>query len=640
MVPSSPAMDDFVQSGSPMSKYLLLTAASFVLAVPAWAADTPTVDEIVFADPLRADLITVVGTGNETRLEALGQPITVIDAAEIARVQGPDLTRVLERAPGVSIARSGGLGSQTSLRVRGAEADQLLVLVDGVRINDVSSPSAAYDFGTLLSGGIARIDLLRGSNSVIWGSQAIGGVLALTTREASGLEASAEYGADDSFDAQASADISGARAAFALSGGYTRTDGISAAAGGTEPDGFRQWRGGGRGRLALTDTLSLVASGRYADSRTDIDGYPAPFYAFADTPEYQKTREASGRAGLRLRSDALDLDAGLGISDTRRDYYDPSQAAAFQYGYVGRSERADLTGRYRFANSLAVDFGADSEWTRFSSTFDSEAKARLSSAHALMGYYGQRLSVAAGVRQDDHSRFGGATTLGANASLAVAGGWRIKTSWGQGFKAPTLYQLFSDYGTKTLTPERSNGFDLGIERGDRNGVLHVALTGFRRDARDQIGFIGAPCAAGQPFGCYANLARTRAEGFEVELAAAPSERLRVQAAYTYTHAFDRNTGLDLARRPRHTLFAGADWTTPFGLALGADARLVSDSYDFGGHFGRLDGFATLTLRAGVPVGDNFELYGRVENVTDAKTQTVGGYGWQGRAAYGGVRVKL
>jgi vitamin B12 transporter len=253
--------------------------------------------------------------------------------------------------------------------------------------------------------------------------------------------------------------------------------------------------------------------------------------------------------------------------------------------------------------------------------------------------------VAAGVRQDDHSRFGGATTLGANASLAIAGGWRFKASWGQGFKAPTLYQLFSNYGNEALTPERSTGFDLGIERGDRNAPLHFALTGFRRDTTDQIGFAscgfgGPPCPPGRPFGYYANLGRTRAEGFEVELAAAPTERLRARAAYTYTHAFDRDTGFDLARRPRHTLFAGLDWTTPLGLALGADARLVGDSYDFAGQFGRLDGFATLTLRAGLPVSDGFELYGRVENVTDAKTQTVGGYGWQGRAAYAGVRVTL
>ncbi|WP_423140587.1 TonB-dependent receptor plug domain-containing protein [Parablastomonas sp. CN1-191] len=630
-----------------MSKYLFLTTASLALAAPACAAPAPGPggDDIVVADPVRADIITVVATGSQTRLDWLGQPITVIGADEIARIQGPDLTRVLERAPGVAMARSGGLGSQTAVRVRGAEAEQLLVLIDGVRVNDVSSPGGAYDFGTLLAGGIERIDLLRGSNSVVWGSQAVGGVLAVTSRDPAGLEARAEYGADRTFDGQASAGIAGARGALALSGGYTRSDGFSAAAGGTEPDGFRQWRGAARGRFDLNGNLALVASGRYADSRTDIDGYPAPAYRFADTPEYQATREASGRAGLRLRSDALDLDAGFGLSDTRRDYYDPTVGSGPQYGYVGRSERADLTGRYRFAGPVAVDFGTDSEWTRFRSTFDAEAKARLSSAHALLGYYGPALSIAGGVRQDDHSRFGGATTLGANASYALGAGWRLKGSWGQGFKAPTLYQLFSDYGNEALTPERSTGFDGGIERGDRNGALHVALTGFRRDTRDQIGFAscfgvtGGLCAS-RPFGYYANLGRTRAEGVELELGASPTPRLHAQAAYTYLHAFDRDTRLDLARRPRHTLFAGLDWATPLGVALGADARLVGDSFDDAGHFTALDGFATLTLRASLPLGDRLEVYGRVENVTDARAQTVAGYGWQGRAAYGGVRLRL
>ncbi|MFM2370929.1 MAG: hypothetical protein RIS85_651, partial [Pseudomonadota bacterium] len=398
----------FVGRESIVVKKYLLSVSALVLASPALAQG---VDDVVIADTIRADAITVIATGSETLLSRLGQPVSVITADEIASVQGPDITRVLERIPGLTFTRNGGIGSFTGVRLRGADAEQVLVLVDGVRVEDVSAPSGGFDFGTLTPGGVERIDVLRGSNSVVWGSAALGGVIAIQSREFNGVEASAEYGANDTATADAAAGLATDRAAITLNGGYTRTDGVSAAAAGTEPDGFRQWRVGGKGRLNLTDSLSVVANARYADSRTDIDGYgPPTYFIFGDTPEYQTTRQASGRAGLRYVSDALTLNTGFALSDTKRDYYDPTFGTAPSYGYQGRSERVDLTGRLTLPANFSLDFGGDSEWTRFSSTFDAEAKANLTSGHALLGWSTDRASLAAGVRVDDHSRFGTAWT--------------------------------------------------------------------------------------------------------------------------------------------------------------------------------------------------------------------------------------
>ena len=126
------------------------------------------------ARTLPDDEITVTATGRWQRRDKIGQSISVITADDLQAVQGPDLTRALERLPGVSFARSGGLGSQTSLFVRGANSEQLLVTIDGIRVEDIAAPSGGFDFGTVLSGGIGRVELLRGSNSLAWGSEAIG----------------------------------------------------------------------------------------------------------------------------------------------------------------------------------------------------------------------------------------------------------------------------------------------------------------------------------------------------------------------------------------------------------------------------------------------------------------------------------
>lgn len=628
-----------------MKRILLLGSAL------AWAAPAMAQDAASASAPADGDAITVIATGSALRVSQAGQPVSIIGTDEIDAIQGPDVTRVLERLPGVTFARNGGLGGTTSLFVRGANSAQLLVLVDGVRVADVASPGGGYDFGNLMTGPIGRVELLRGSNSVVWGSEAIGGVLALTSRDVNGVEASAEYGARDTFDGQASAGLSGDRYGITVNGGYTRTDGISQAAAGTERDGFEQWRVGGRAHVELTPGLTASLVGRYAEGRLDIDGYPAPDYTFADTPEYQKTREINGRAGLAWTGETLSLNAGYQVSDTRRRYFDPTYSDDYNYQTRGQSRRAEINGAFHATRNVRLDFGADHEWSRIDVDFDGRHKANLTSGHALLGWYSDAVTLAAGLRYNDHSRFGHEWTFGANGSVALVDGWRVRASYGEGFKVPTLYQLFSEYGNGALQPERSRSYDAGIEYGDRNEALHFAVTGFRRDTRDLIDYVScfgsdaALCDDGR-FGFYDNVGKARATGVEVELGAHVSERLRAQAVYTYVKSVNRtpgdaNLGNDLARRPRNAVNVSLDWDSPLeGLSLGGDLRLVSDSFDDAGNFGRLDGYALATIRASYTIAGRYEIFGRIENLTDANYTVASGYGTPGRSAFAGVRVKM
>ncbi len=595
--------------------------------------------------------ITVTATGKAIDVDQTGQPVTVIGRDEIDAVQGTDLTRVLTRAPGVSFSRNGAPGSFTGVRVRGAEAEQLLVLIDGVRVADPAAPGGGFDFGNLLAGNIAKLDLLRSSNSTVWGSDAIGGVLAVTTRADPGLEADAELGSRDTASASLAGGIGGEPGFLGGSATWYRTGGFSSAANGTEPDGFQQWAANGEGRLHLSPGFELFAHGRYAAGDLDLDGYPPPDYVLADTAETQRTRQVSGAAGARYSGGPLDLSATYSFAETRRTTFDPAAGPAPTFASDGHSDRVDLAGQWRPAGPFRLDFGGDYQRDSYVTLVDRPAHSHTVGAYAQLGIESGHLVAHAGVRRDDHAGFGGATTLGADVSYEVAPEVRLRASVGQGFKAPTLFQLFSDYGNAALRPERSTSFDLALAWRDRNRLPYASLALFRRDSEDLIDFVSCfgrsdGLCASRPYGTYGNIGRTRAQGVEFEAGAELAPGMTARLAYSYLDAGDRTRGSPelgnrLARRPRHTLLLAAEWrVVRGGPTLGADLRWVSGSYDDAANLVPLNSFAVLDLTARWRVSRSVELYGRIENLADERYQTAAGYASPPRGAFVGARWRL
>ncbi|MGI8942887.1 MAG: TonB-dependent receptor plug domain-containing protein [Qipengyuania sp.] len=643
-----------------MHKFLLfLSASCFPVAAAAQDADPaeqvldevaeshdqgaePREEEIVFWHEASSP-ITVTANGLSTNIDNTGQAVTVIERDEIEAVQGGDIARVLRRAPGVTIGRNGPVGSFTGINVRGANAEQLLVLIDGVRVSDPAAPTGGFDFGNLLTGNIGKIDLLRGSNSTIWGSDAVGGVLDLSLRGEAGIEGSLEYGARDTVLASASGAVDRQGFFGRLSASWFSTDGFSAAASGSEPDGFEQLSLGGAAYLDLSDRLELFAHGRYAEGDLDIDGFPAPAFVLADTLETQETTQFSGATGLAYYGQDLTLRGSFSFAETQRTNFDPAVGPTF--ASEGQSERLALRGEYRLIGGLVLAFGGEHEWARYETLFDAGADTESTGGYLQLGWVLGGLAAHVGARVDDHQGFGSATSFGGDVSYALAGGWRLRASLGEGFKAPSLFQLFSDFGNSALRPEKSTSFDIGVEKGTRGRGTHFALTGFRRDSEDLIGFISCfgstdPICVGRLFGTYDNTARARAQGIEAEAGFAVTERLRLSGVFSLVDAEDRQTGLELARRPDYAATFFADYTAPFGLGLGADLRVVSDSFDDGANAFRLDGHELLDLRASFPLSDAVEIFGRVENVFDAEYQTALGYAQAGRGAFIGIRAGL
>ena len=581
--------------------------------------------------PRDADATTITVTGAPLPLIESGQSVSVIDSDTIDAIQGADLTRVLSRLPGVQFARNGGLGAQTGIFVRGAESDQLLVTIDGVRVADLAAPGGNYDTGPLALNGIGRIELLRGSNSVVWGSQAMGGVLAITTRDVNGGEASAEYGAYNTTTLDGTAGIAREKYAISAEGGYTDSDGFPARVGGTHDDGIESYHVSGKARVELADGLTLKAVARYADSKLGValDG--------PDSPDTQWTHDTSGGVTLAYKTGGLTLDAVASLADVRRYYDETLYGTSF---YQGREERFELHGHTALPWHLAADFGAEHEWDKAISSYDDRASDTTDAGYALLGYYSDRLTLAAGGRVDSHSQFGSHWTAGANGVFRIAEGWRLRGAYGEGFKAPTLYQLYDPYsGYTALKPETSRNYEAGIER--KTDVFHASATWFQRDSRNLIDYVLTD-PVNFNYG-YRNVSRARAYGVELEAGVQLGATLAASVNYTLLHARNLDTGLVLARRPKNTVNLSLDWTAPLhGLTLGGDLTMVSNTvdYDFFGDTLNIASHVTATLRAAYALTRRFEVYGRIENVSDAKYETAYGYNAAGRAAYVGVRAKL
>jgi len=631
-----------------MTKFLLLLSAAAIAA----SADAQTLPAADASD------VVVTATRVAQPASEIGQAVTVIDRAEIERRQTVVVSDLLATTPGVTVTRNGTQGALTGVRIRGAESDQTLVVIDGVRVNDPASTGGGFDFGNLLASSVERIEVLRGPNSVPWGSQAIGGVVnIITAAPAEGLQAraNAEYGYADSMFASAGISSAKGPVSGSLTGGYLRTDGISSAASGTERDGYRQYGATGRLGVEFAPGIGLDLRGYFADSRAELDGFPAPDYVLADTSDYGKTQEVYGYAGLHanVADGRFNNRVAFTIADINRDTYEPAFGAEPSFLGRGRSERYEYQGDFRPLDQVRVVAGVERENSRFNDGFTYADTGITSVYGQLIVKPLDILTLTGGVRNDDHEDFGNHTTFGANAALALRTGTTVRASYGEGFKAPTLYQLFSDYGNRGLDPETARNFDIGVEQAFLADRARVGVTYFNRRTRNQIDFrdcspteqttAGSICVD-RPFGVYDNVARAEADGVEVSLALRPVDPLTLTANYSYIHTENRSIGANfgntLARRPEQTASVNADYRFAVGLSIGGTVSLVGDSFDDAANMTRLDGYALASIRAEVPITEQVALYGRVDNLTDARYQTVAGYGNYGRAAYGGVRLRL
>jgi vitamin B12 transporter len=630
-------------------------AVSLCFAPPAHAASEP-------GDSL--DAVVVTATRSEQPRALTGESITVYTAADLARLQSVALTDVLQLTPGVAVARNGGPGQPSALGLRGALAGQTLLLIDGVRLNDPGATDGAVVLSDVLVNHLERVEVLRGPQSTLYGSDAIGGVVNLISARGalSPFDGGAllEGGSLGSWRANLSARGTAGTLDYGVAVNALRSDGISAADvrdGNRERDAFRHDGATANLRWHVTDTLSFDARAYATDSRVDFDGFPPPDYRFRDTPEYGENRllAAYVAANLDLADGRFRQRVAYLGTASDRTLFDPAQAVTETFVARGHARRFEYQGTVDLSDHDQLNVGAETQQTSLHtaspSVFEPRPVPTLGDSR-IDSYYAQlqstlreQLTLTGGLRRDENAGFGSHTSL----KLAVA--WQLRATgtvlranFGDGFKAPSLYELYSEYSNpvRQLAPESARGWEAGIDQRLLQGRALLSATGFERRTKDQIDFfscfgVETTACTTRPFGYYDNIARSRSRGLELEGSVQATARLSIAANATLLRATDVLTGRDLARRPRRMANLRVEDQVTERWQLGAAWRYVGPRFDDAFASQPLPGYALVDLHTSWQVAPRLELLGRIENALDRRYSPVAGYGAPPRTGTLGLR---
>jgi vitamin B12 transporter len=637
----------------------------FILFIAFFIIPFISIPNALFAQEKEVTLeeVVVTATRVETPIEEIASSMTIISSKEIERKQKTTVLEALRGIPGLDVVQTGGVGSHTSIFLRGANSEHTLVMIDGVEVNDPISPGRSYDFAHLTVDNIERIEVIRGPQSTLYGSDAIGGVINIITKKGEGRPkffASAEGGTFMTF--RESTGVSGGNSWINYSLGLSRfdTNGISAANkkdGNYERDGYENTSLSARLGFAPQENLDVDFILHYINAKTDLDNSGG---VGGDDPNYvQNAKQFLFRpqVGLSLFDNRWMQRLGFSITEHNRDCKnkkDPQHPFEFAKGYYdGLLLKFDWQHNIQLHKTNGLTFGLEYEEEEGKSKWEDQWGLSLfpKKTANTKGYYIQdqiklwdRFFATFGVRIDDHSRFGTETTYRiAPAYLIKETGTKMKGTFGTGFKAPTLYQLFSPplwgdpIGNKDLKPEKSKGWDFGIEQELLKNKVALGATYFRNDFKNLVQY-----ESGQG---YVNIAKAKTEGVELFASAKPIDDLTLRINYTYTDTEDKTTGKPLIRRPKNKI--GFDLNYHFlnngNVNLGVIYVGKRDDLDFSISPSRrvkLDQYTLVNLAVSYDITKNFQLFGRVENLLDKEYEEAKGFGTPGLSFFGGMKLSF
>ena len=633
-------------------------------ATPAIAQSVPITDrERTDAGAIRGDDVVVTGTRapGGTSADQLGASISVLDAQALEHRQTRVVSDILRDVPGVEVSRAGAVGGLTQVRMRGGESNHTLVLIDGIEASDPFQ--GEFDFAQLIADDVARIEVLRGQQSALYGSDAIGGVIHYITAsgaERPGFSARADYGTEDSFSAAARAGGVSGKLDYALSGAYNRTDGYPVAVGGVRDIGAETFTGSGKANLAVTSNFRLRAVARYTHTDADsLDTSPDTFAPIDGTGGY------TNRAWLGLVRAELDLLDGRWshaltgqINDNKRATYDgadrtrtsANDGQRLKASYDTSLTLGEAVAQHRI--TLAADFERETFRNLPPAYPQPLSTTRQFENTGLVAEYRfstrDRFSVGGAVRHDANDRFGDTTTYRASASVRVAAPLRLRGAYGTGIKNPTPFELYgysnsaSEFvGNPNLIPEQSKGWEAGADLVLAGERVRIGATWFQSRLENEIYLAFSPAFVGSP----ANRTTDSTQhGLELFLAARIDDRLRVDAAYTHLKA--RENGAEEIRRAPNIASVNVTWTPVEAVSVTATARYNGRTYDSNfttlpvGPRVRLDDFTLVNLAGEVRVTPQLTAFGRIENALNEDYTEVFGYRTPRRTAAVGLRARF
>ena len=553
----------------------------------------------------------------------------VITSDQIDRRQSTFAADVLATVPGVSISENGAFGGVSSLSLRGASSDKTLVLIDGAPVNDPSAPSGGFDFSSLDVTDIERIEVLTGPQGSLWGSDAIGGVVSLTSRETDGIRAFAEGGSLTTIHDGVSIGHATQAYAFGLSFANFRTDGVSKADerdGNTERDGDNTTTVSANLRAnLLDDRVILDARGRFNTAGTEYDGFGGPT-GVTDSNDSSDVRTASGYVRAQVKNVfGFDQELRVDLLDLDRQYH-----GEFPFGADGGQQTYRWSAQ-RQTEAWGLDFGVEHKdaWENTGDGRDS----RGSNGYYAIGRWTPlaALTLTGSVRRDDPQDYQGQTTGRIAAAWEVGSGFTLKGSFGQGFKAPSIYETTYPClecavvgPNPNLKPERAEGWDAGLAWRSPDGAITAQATYFTLRTRDQIDYI-------YPTG-YLNIDRVNSTGVEAGAQMRLAYGVSLNGTYTHDDAVD-GTGTRLLKIPRDSGSGSVGWQG-HGFTADLGVRSQGSEPDV---YGTVKAFTLAYAAASYAVTKQLAVTARIENLTNIHYEEAFGYGEPSRMVFIGLR---
>lgn len=587
---------------------------------------------------------------------------TVVTSSDILRGQQRMVIDALREVPALDIVSNGGLGKQTSVFIRGAGSDETLVMIDGVEANNPIATGRGFDFANLTTDNIERIEIIRGPQSVLYGSDAMGGVINIITRRGQGETHGSFMLEGGSFGTyRGSVAVSGGtdKVNYSFSASRVQSNGISTAdedLGNHEKDGYRNDSFSGRVGWTPVTWFDLDIVARGWDAHSEIDGFGG--VGGDDPNRTTDTAQWLFQVAPRVRLFENSWESTLAFSLTNLESHDdnPPDAetfGAFNFGaFASELITLDWQNTFTVTAGHTLIVGATFREEKGNSSnlfqnffpppevlvdvFDEDAWIRSGYAQYRLQVF-DRLTVSGGARIDSHKEFGThGTYRGTAAYYLEQTGTKFRGTAGTGFKAPSLFQLFSSFGDPDLKPEECVGWDVGIDQALVDGTVTASLTYFRTDFTDLIDFDTATST-------YNNIGRVRTSGVEAAVRISLLKELELRLSYTFTDAEDKATDDQLIRRPRHKGGVRVLYSPVESVRLNASVLYVGNRTEL--NFSTipattvtLDDYILVDLAASWQVDEHLDLFIRGENVADQDYEEAFGFGVPGAAVYVGASI--
>lgn len=617
--------------------------------------------------------VVVTATRTSTPAYELASSFSVIDSNRIKYSNTTNIYQLLQTQTGVSISQQGAPGAFTQVYLRGADPSQTQVLIDGVSLNMANDPSNTYDFADLSTDNVERIEIIRGPQSTLYGSNALAGVINIITKKGSGkpkFSISTEGGSYNTYKGWLGLSGGLRKLNYSLSFSKYKTDGFSSADekfGNTERDGTENYNTSARIGFEASDNFNVTFFGKFTKANTDFDQKGGKF---GDDPTYKYNLE---EGAYRLEGNLKLLDGKwnqkFGISFTRniRKYkFDatPNNPAESRSNYDGKRIKFEWQNNFTLYKNNILTFGIESE-NEFANSFyfysshvtrDSpipntfESVFPEKSARATGIYIEDQINfnksffASVGARYDKHEKFGSVFTFRiAPAYVFWSTGTKIKATYGTGFKAPSLFYLYDPaYGNPDLSPEKSRGWDAGIEQYLLGYRLTAGVTYFHNTFTDLFGFDNNFRTI--------NINKSQTSGVEVYLDSKIFPGLSLNANYTFTESKDLSSGspdenLPLLRRPKHKAVISFSYNFSQSVNIGVDAIFVGKREDK--NFSTyptarviLESYTLLNASATFKLTGAVQIFGRLVNLLNTDYEEVYGYGTAKRSGYAGVKISF